>query len=237
MKIKLAWIAAAFLLLTGFLNAALSEADQLNAPSLPVAQVTTGKGPLNLRKRPDDRSDVLERIPNRSLVSVIEQGDIFWEIQYGDEQGYAMCEFLTMTDYAQDILNYRLLYRGNTGGDVLSLKKRLLELGYYRAGSDMTDDYNNTCVERIKMFQRQNSLNEDGIATSEVQAKLFSDAAVPNAEELPKAIRLGYVAAPAPLSSGGSADTDWDQWMLDHPGICPCCKGAGCDCCDYTGKL
>lgn len=225
-------VAAAFLLLFGFWSAASSEAGELDLSSLPVAQVTTEKGPLNLREAPDDRAEVLERIPNQSLVSVIDQGDVFWKVQYGNTQGYAMRKFLTMTDYAQDILSYRLLYRGNRGEDVLSLKERLMELGYYRAGSSMTDDYNDTCVERVKMFQRQNGLDENGIATAGVQAKLFSDTAAANAEELPKSVRLGYVVAP-----GGSDDTDWEQWILDHPGVCPCCKGEGCDCCDWTGEI
>ena len=235
---KYALIAAALLLFSGVLNAALSDQGDIDPPSPPVAQVSTEKGPLNLREAPDVRAATLVRIPNRSLVSVIAQEDAFWKIQYGDTQGYAMREFLTMTDYTQDILNYRVLYRGNRGQDVLSLKERLMELGYYRAGSAMGDDYNDICVERVKLFQRQNGFNQDGIATADVQAKLFSDLAVANAEKLPEPIRLGYVSAPpASSTSSGSYDTDWEQWMLDHPGVCPCCKGKGCDCCDWTGKI
>ncbi len=209
-------------------------------PAESVAQVTTGQGPLNLRKSPQSNATVLERIPNRSLVAVLSQGEEYWEVQYGDTQGYAMCAFLTMTDYTQDVLNYRLLYRGNAGDDVLALKNRLLELGYYRSGSTMNDQYNETCVERLKMFQEQNGLNVDGIASAAVQATLFSDSAAVNTQELPKPKTSGYVIASSSSSSSsdpGSDDFDWNQWMLEHPGVCPCCMGKGCACCNWTGKI
>ena len=231
-----ALMVAVLLLFSGFCGAASGGEEDGNPPSLPIAQVTTEKGTLNLRERADARAGVLERIPNRILVTVIAQGDPYWKIQYGNTQGYALCEFLTMTDHTQAILRYRVLYRGNTGEDVRALKERLLELGDYRAGSNMNDEYNDICIERIKMFQRQNGLSINGIATAEVQEKLFSDAAAANAEKLPESVRLGSVPAP-PAASGGSGDTDWEQWMLDHPGVCPCCKGEGCDCCDWTGKI
>ena len=203
-----------------------------------IAQVTTEKGTLNLRKKPDSKAAILERIPNHSLVRVISEGDIYWQVQYESEIGFAMCSYLTMTDFTEDVLNYRLLYRNNVGDDVLAIKQRLLDLGYYREGSNMNNVYNETCVERVKMFQRQNGLNEDGIASSAVQTALFASTATVNTEPLPKAVASGFVIASA--SDDGSGDTediDWNQWMLDHPGVCPCCMGKGCGCCNGTGKI
>jgi uncharacterized protein YgiM (DUF1202 family) len=219
--------------------------DEVAGSGAFIAQVTTEVGPLNMRIQPKSGAKVLIRIPNRSLVSVIAQGDVFWEIEYGDYHGYAVCEFLTTTDYTPDILEYEVLYRGNMGDDVRAIKERLLELGYYRAGSTMNNNYNATCVARMMMFQRQNGLNENGIATAEVQAKLFSDSAVANAEELPVVKSSGYVVSSSSSSTSNIAtgplgdydNTDWDQWMLDHPGVCPCCMGSGCMCCNYTGEI
>ncbi len=203
-----------------------------------IAQVTTEVGPLNLRNQANADAVVLVQIPNRSLVTVISQGDVFWEIEYRNYHGYAMREFLTMTNYTADILNYRLLYRSNAGEDVIALKQRLMELGYYRENSTMNNNYNDTCVDRVMMFQRQNGLKENGIATAEVQAKLFSDSAVANAEELPKVKTGSYIVSTSTNPQNGIDENfDWDQWMLENPGVCPCCLGSGCSCCDYTGKI
>ena len=71
-----------------FLGAATSaETDQ--------AQVTTEKGSLNLRSQPEKDATILDRIPNGSIVTVVAQDDVFWEIKYGNTQGYAIGKFLT----------------------------------------------------------------------------------------------------------------------------------------------
>lgn len=202
-----------------------------------VAQVTTEKGTLNLRQQPDAKGKIVERIPNHSLVQVVSQGDDFCEIQYGDADGYVDSDFLTMTAYSQDALQYRVLFRGNQGADVLALKQRLLDLGYYHMGGTITNTYNDICSDRVKMFERVNSIKEDGIATPAVQALLFSDAAQVNTESLPPPQSNGFVVAASSGASTSTDDIDWNQWMLDHPGVCPCCMGKGCGCCDWTGKI
>jgi murein L,D-transpeptidase YcbB/YkuD len=235
MKRIVCWLA-----LLVFSSALWSTGLSEDAVTVGIAQVTTEKGTLNLRKKPDDKATVLERIPNHSLVRVLSDGDQYWQIQYESTIGYAVCSYLTMTDYTEDVLNYRLLYRNNTGDDVLAVKERLLELGYYREGSKMNNVYNETCVERVKMFQRQNGMKEDGIASSALQAALFATSAVVNTETLPKAVASSYVLSSSSDSSDGSGNTDdidWAQWMLDNPGVCPCCMGRGCACCNWTGQI
>ncbi len=217
-------------------NENLASSDKTDEAS--IAQVTTEVGPLNLRNQANAGATILARIPNRSLVTVLAQGEVFWEIAYGDYRGYAMREYLTMTEYTPDILNYRLLYRGNTGSDVVALKERLMELGYYRAGSNMNESYNQTCIDRVMMFQRQNGLNVDGMATAEVQAKLFAANAIVNTEELPKVKTNSFiVSSPVDPQNGIDENFDWDQWMLNNPGVCSCCFGSGCSCCNYTGQI
>ena len=201
-----------------------------------VAQVTTEKGTLNLRKAPDSKAGVLERIPNHSLVEVCVQSEPFWQISYAGQTGYAMSEFLTMTAYPPEALAYRVLFRGSQGDDVLALKQRLLALGYYREGATMTDSYNETCIQRVQLFEQVNGLAQDGIATPAVQALLFSPDALVNTQPLPAPQVSSYVISD---SSGASTsdDIDWAQWMLDHPGVCPCCMGKGCPCCNWTGEI
>lgn len=224
------------LFLIGLLIIGLSEISFAEPQQTSVAQVTTEKGPLNMRKSPDSKAGVMERIPNRSLVLVVSQGDDFWEVTYENQTGYAMCQYLVMTDYTPDVLNYKVLYRNNQGDDVITLKQQLCLLGYYREGSNMNNNYNETCIERVKMFQRQNGLNEDGIATPEMQAVLYSSNAIANAEALPAPKSNSYFIADT-SSTSSSDDVDWAQWMLDNPGVCPCCMGKGCGCCGGTGHI
>ncbi len=73
---------------------------------------------------------------------------------------------------------YITLQNGDTGKDVLNLKLRLQELGYFLAGATVSDSYNATCVERVKQFQKANGLPVTGIADNETQQVLFSSNAV-----------------------------------------------------------
>ena len=82
------------LIITGIFAPALSQEVSANPAAVDRATVITPKGPLNLRSAADNNASVLVRIPNGSTVTVLSQGDVYWEIQYADVQGFAMCEFL-----------------------------------------------------------------------------------------------------------------------------------------------
>ncbi|MDD3411083.1 MAG: phosphodiester glycosidase family protein [Eubacteriales bacterium] len=69
---------------------------------------------------------------------------------------------------------YRTLALGDEGADVLALKQRLKDLKYYRPGAVLGDEYNETCVERVKQYQAYMGLEETGVATAEMQELLFS---------------------------------------------------------------
>ncbi len=77
-------------------------------------------------------------------------------------------------------LKYDPLRKGDNKKEVLEMKIRMQELGYFRAGASLSESYNAICVERVQMFQQQNGLPVTGEADSETLAVLFSDAAVPN---------------------------------------------------------
>lgn len=73
---------------------------------------------------------------------------------------------------------YVTLTKGNKGNAVLEMKKRLQELGYFKAGAEISNIYNDTCVERVKQFQSRNGLPKTGVADPETLACLFSDEAI-----------------------------------------------------------
>lgn len=194
-----------------------------------IVEVCTEKGPLKLRRAPDSGARVLAEMPRGSLATAQKHSDGWYRLVYDGLEGYAMAEFLIPhEDLSPDVLSYHTLQNGDCGEEVTALKQRLLELGYYREGSKMTNRFNDTVVQRIKMFQRQNGLEEDGVATPALQALLFSDEAQSNTEPLPAA-PTHYRRAQS--SSGKKEGVQWKRV------VCECCHGKGCICCGYTGWI
>lgn len=76
--------------------------------------------------------------------------------------------------------SYKPLKKGNKGTEVLDMKMRLKELGYFKANSKLNNEYNDTCVSRLKEFQKVNGLPETGVADGATLSVLYSDAAIAN---------------------------------------------------------
>ena len=62
---------------------------------------------------------------------------------------------------------------GSRGADVLKLKQRLYELGYYK-GNDLNDVFNSAVEDRIKKLQKNNKLKQTGIVDEELWGLIFS---------------------------------------------------------------
>ena len=72
---------------------------------------------------------------------------------------------------------YETLRAGDRGDEVLALKRRLYELGYFtKAPSGLL--YTESTAEAVARFRRVNGLDEDGTADPLTQALLYSDAAL-----------------------------------------------------------
>lgn len=183
-----------------------------------VAKVTTKKGPLKLRASAGGK--VIAEIPNGTCILVEQEDETWCRVLYRDQDGYCKTEFLTLLREADpDMLNYRVLQKGDKGEDVLALKQRLQELGYIRAGSELTGVYNDVTVERVTLFQRQTGITEDGIASQELQAYLYSEKAPKCDQKLPS-VRSRV------------ASQDGERRIF-----CGCCMGEGCPCCNFTGWI
>ncbi len=78
------------------------------------------------------------------------------------------------------IRQYEPLQKGDKGEEVVQMKARLQELGYFRAGAELSDSYNDTCVERVQQFQKNNGLPATGDADVETLTILYSESAKPN---------------------------------------------------------
>lgn len=184
-----------------------------------VGKVTTNNGPLKIREKPSRQGRVLAEIPDETYILVLSEADGWVEAVYRGQTGYCKADFITVQKEADPaLLTYRVIRKGDRGEEVLAIKQRLQELGYIRQSSKLTEDYNDTTVQRVKLFQKQMGMKEDGIASPEVQACLFSDRALSCTQSLPKA--RSRVAS-------GSDDSKRE--------ICGCCMGEGCECCGFRG--
>lgn len=88
---------------------------------------------------------------------------------------------------------------GESGKDVLAIKKQMQLLGYYRHGASLGESYNNIMVERVKLFQENNGLEITGILDHSTLIVLFSS----NAK---KTTKFGTSPTPAPTKKAESND-------------------------------
>lgn len=211
---------AALLLFCAF--TAVTCAEEPEEPvSGTVAKVTTPKGPLKMRAKASEKGRVICSVPNGTCLLVQDEAETWCLCRWNGKTGYCSAEYLTMLREADPgILDYRVLREGDKGEDVLALKQRLQDLGYIRSGSVLTNVYNDVLAERVTLFQRQAGMTEDGVATQELQAYLFSDRAPKCGQKLP--------AARSPVLSEGSSL---------RKEICGCCMGEGCECCGFKGWI
>ena len=183
--------------------------------------MTTAKGPLKMRAKASDRSTVILSVPNGTCLLVREEGTEWCLCEWNGKTGYCSTSFLTiLRDADPRMLDYRVLRQGDKGDDVLAVKQRLQELGYIRAGKTLTNVYSVVLAERIMLFQRQIGVTEDGTASQELQAYLFSERAPQCSLDLP--------AARSPMKNGNNGL---------HREVCGCCMGEGCECCGFTGWI
>ena len=203
-----------------FMLVSFSEAEEKTEI---IAKITTeNRGPLKLREKESRKSQVLTEIPNGACVLVTEEGETWCRVIYQGLEGYCMTEFLSFLREADpSMLEYRVLKNGDKGEDVLTLKKRMKELGYLRSAAQLTDTYTDLTAERVILFQRQVGMAEDGIASPELQAYLFSDKAPSCTQPLPQ-VR-------SRVSSGDHSNSNRVK--------CGCCMGEGCECCGFKGWI
>jgi len=81
---------------------------------------------------------------------------------------------LNLRNFESLMRSYYICEPGDSGSNVSMAKERLQELGYYRAAATFDDDFNETMVQRVKLFQENNRLEVTGtidIRTAETLAR------------------------------------------------------------------
>lgn len=79
---------------------------------------------------------------------------------------------------AQEETEFETLQKGSRGDEVLRMKRRLRELGYFKT-DDLNHFFNDSTVKALKRFQVQNGLKADGVLTEAVSLVLYAEEAVP----------------------------------------------------------
>lgn len=73
---------------------------------------------------------------------------------------------------------YRTLKAGDEGRDVQQLKTAMYWLGYFKE-KNVSDSYNSLTAERVRLLQRNNGLEETGVADAALQELIYSGNCVP----------------------------------------------------------
>lgn len=92
---------------------------------------------------------------------------------------------------------FQTLQKGSRGEDVLRMKRRLRELGYFRT-DDLNENFNDSTVKALKTFQKKNSLEADGVFDEETAQALYADSALP-------------AVAPTPIPPPRTLDVPWPE--------------------------
>jgi len=161
--------------------AAIEATENENTATVQVAK----NGLLNMRKEASKTSDIISRIRSGSSVQVLSKDEEWTKISFEGKDGYVISEYLVFpqpqTDpvvntQVENTTEYSPLKLGDRGEDVLNLKKRLYELGYFLT-SKLNDRYMDSTVEAVREFEKRNNLTIDGAADSEMLKLLYSNEA------------------------------------------------------------
>ncbi len=157
------------------------ENAKLDLSTVSYAQVNLKGGTLKFREKPNGK--VMSNIPAKKTVCVLEHDEDWSKITYKGKTGYVKTSFLMK----KNIPEFKTLKIEDYGPPVQRLKKRMQELGYFRSGPKMTGDFTITTERRLKLLQAKLGLEEDGIATPELQAYIFYGGMKKNTQPLPPA--------------------------------------------------
>ena len=145
-------------------------------PQQLMATVTTrNKGVLNLRNRADKKGRLVARIPYQTVVEVLEQGSEWSQVRYLTHEGYVMNTYLTFHAPGEGggLQAPSGLTVGDKGPEVIKMKTRFYQLGYFK-NNVFSDVFQENTADTVRRFEKRNGLPVDGIADEEMLTLLYS---------------------------------------------------------------
>lgn len=136
-------------------------------PVLCSAIVNTTSGRLNLRASKSTSANILVRIPRGTKIPVYERDASWSQVEYDNQVGYVMNEFLLLDDGNYSLGARFPLKNGMAGNDIKELQVILMDLNYTLKGE--ADSYfGDETKAAVEKFQRDHGLMIDGIVSKDV---------------------------------------------------------------------
>lgn len=135
---------------------------------------------VKLRKVAQTEGEVILTIPAGSVVTVYDRtSNGFAKVKYDGKTGYCVDTHINLANIPAPTPQpgaekYTELKNGSEGAFVTALQSALEELGYLEE-EDVDGKFGVKTEEALKLFQKRNGLAQDGIASQDLQLKLYED--------------------------------------------------------------
>lgn len=139
---------------------------------------------VKLRKKAEPEGEVIRTLLEGSVVEVLSRTDNgFAKVKYEGKTGYVVETHVNLADIPAPAgkptatpkpgtENYTELKNGDQGAAVSALQSALAELGYMDE-SGVDGKFGPATESALKAFQKRNSYTQNGIASAELQLKLY----------------------------------------------------------------
>ena len=152
-----------------------------------VIQMSNPSVRLNVRKGPGTEYKVAGTLTHGTEVEILGVSGKWTQIRTESLEGYVMSSYLKVIEATpsptpevtpspeatQEPGAYQTLRYGSTGEAVKALQRRLKELGFF--DGNIGGNYLTLTEQAVRDYQAANGLTVDGVATPELQARLFGE--------------------------------------------------------------
>ncbi len=135
---------------------------------------------VKLRKVAKTDGEVILTIPAGSVVTVYDRtSNGFVKVKYDGKTGYCVDTHINLANIPAPTPQpgaekYTELKNGSEGEAVTALQSALAELGYMEE-EDVDGKFGSKTEDALKVFQKRNGFTQDGIASQDLQLKLYED--------------------------------------------------------------
>ena len=135
---------------------------------------------VKLRKVAETEGEVILTIPAGSVVTVYDRtSNGFVKVKYDGKTGYCVETHINLANIPAPTPQpgaekYTELKNGSEGAAVTALQSALEELGYLEE-EEVDGKFGAKTEEALKLFQKRNGLTQNGIASQDLQLKLYED--------------------------------------------------------------
>ena len=141
---------------------------------------------VKLRKTAKTEGDVICVLFEGESVEVVDRTDNgFAKVKYNGKTGYALGTHILLADIPAPTPaptpapkpgseKYTEIKKGDQGEAVKALQSALAELGYMEE-KQVDGKFGPATEDALKLFQKRNGLKQDGVASAELQLKMYED--------------------------------------------------------------